>query len=89
MNLTLAIPDAVARKLGASDNDDLARRALEAFAVEEHRAGRLSLADMRILLGFETRNALDGFLKARGIHTEYSLDDLEQERRDLARLGFS
>ena len=35
------------------------------------------------MLGFETRGGLDGFLKARGVFEEYTLDDLEQERRDI------
>jgi hypothetical protein len=39
-------------------------------------------------LGFDSRNALDGFLKAHGVFEPYAIDDLESERRDLQRLGF-
>lgn len=88
LNITLPIPDELARKLETSDEGDLSRRALEAFALAEYRQNRLTDAELRELLGFETRYALDGFLKARGVHMNYGIDDLEQERRDLAQLGF-
>ena len=78
MNVTLPIPDDLAQRLGGED--DVARRALEAFALEEYRAGRLTRPELRRLLGFETRYQLDGFLKARGIFEEYTLADLEQEQ---------
>lgn len=87
MQLTVNIPDDVAERLKAAGGD-LSRRALEAFALEEYRRGQLTKAELRRLLGFGTRNALDGFLKARGVFESYSLDDLERERRDLERLGF-
>jgi hypothetical protein len=65
----------------------LSRRALEAFALEEYKSGNLTKPELRKLLGYETRAAMDGFLKAHGVFEEYTLDDLEQERRDLSRLG--
>jgi hypothetical protein len=86
MNVTLPIPDDLAARLGTSD--DLARRALEAFALEEYRAGRLTRPELRRLLGLPTRYDLDGFLKARGIFEDYTLADLERERESLDRLGF-
>ncbi|WP_375410761.1 UPF0175 family protein [uncultured Methylobacterium sp.] len=88
MNITLPIPDELARKLQTAGGSDLSRRALEAFGAEEYRAGRLTLPELRRMLGFDTRYALDGFLKARGVYLDYGVDDLEQERRDLAQLGF-
>lgn len=86
MNLTIEIPDEIARDLAASGGD-LSRRALEALALEEFKHGHLTNPELRQLLGFETRAALDGFLKAHGIFEEYTLDDLELERRDLSRLA--
>jgi hypothetical protein len=47
----------------------------------------LTTAELRRLLGFVTRAALDGFLKAHGVYVDYTLDDLERDRRDLSRLG--
>lgn len=85
MDVTVAIPDDFAARFGTAD--ELGRRALEALALEEYRAGRLSTAELRRVLGFGSRGELDGFLKARGIYEDYTLDDLERERRTLDRLG--
>lgn len=87
MQVTVDIPDEVAERLKTAGGD-LSRRALEALALEEFRRGLLSKPELRRLLGFATRDALDGFLKARGTFENYSLDDLARERRDLKRLGF-
>ena len=86
MNLTIRIPDDFARRLAAGGGD-IARKALEALALEEYRAGRLSVPELRRLLGFEIRAELDGFLKEHGVFEAYTLSDLEQERQDLDRLG--
>jgi hypothetical protein len=87
MNLIVPIPDDVAQRLAAVGGD-LSRRALEALALDEYKRGHLTKPELRRLLGFGTRDALDGFLKAHDIFEPYSLDDLERERRDLQRLGF-
>jgi len=87
MELTVQIPDDLARRLSA-EGGDLSRRVVAALAIEEYRSGHLSKVDLRRLLGLETRDALDGFLKAHQVPVEYTLEDLEQERQDLRRLGF-
>jgi hypothetical protein len=87
MDLTLHIPDDVAERLAAS-GAELSRRALEAFALEEHKTGRISEAQVQKLLGFATREQLDGFFKAHEVWLAYSPDDLERERAALRRLGF-
>jgi hypothetical protein len=66
---------------------DLSRRALEAFALEEYKAERLSKAELRRVLGI-SRYALDGFLKAHDIWIDYTLDDFHLEMDTLKRLGF-
>ncbi len=85
MNLLLPIPDELAERLGAAG--DVARRALEAFGVAEYQAGRLTEAELRRMLGFATRYELDGFLKARGVFLDYTLQDLRREREILDHLG--
>jgi len=87
MNLIVEIPDDVAKRLAAAGGD-LSRRALEALALEEYKRGHLTTPELRRLLGFGTRDALDGFLKAHDVFEPYSLDDVERERRDLRHLGF-
>jgi Uncharacterised protein family (UPF0175) len=79
MEVILHIPDDVAHRLSASGSD-LSRRALEAFSLEEYKAGQLTEAQLRQLLGAETRDALDGFLKAHEFWLNYPMDDLERER---------
>ena len=86
MNVTVQIPDDLAERLIA-EGGDIVRRTLEALSVEEHRAGRMTLAELRRILGFETRYELDGFLKERGIYEAYSMEDFERDRADLDRLG--
>ena len=55
---------------------------------EEFRQGRLTQPELRRLLGFATRQALDAVLKAHIVYMSYSLEDLEKDRDDLRRLGF-
>ena len=86
MNLTVTLPDDIATRL-AADGADLARRALEALAAEEYRAGRLTKPDLRQLLGFETGHEIDGFLKAHEVFEPYTPADLDRERQVLDRLG--
>lgn len=85
MNVTLRIPDELVDRLASGG--DVERQALEALAVEAYRAGRLTKPELRRLLGFATRVALDAFLKQRGIFEEYTLTDFEQDRDTARRLG--
>jgi len=87
MNVIISIPDDVAQRLSAVGGD-LSRRALEALALEEYKRGNLTKPELRRLLGFDTRYALDGFLKSHEVFEPYSLEDLEREARELQRLGF-
>lgn len=86
MDLTVAIPDDVAQRLSASGGD-LSRRALEAFAAEEYRQGRLHKPNLRRLLGFTTSDQIDTFLKAHEVWIDYTVEDLERERAGLQHLG--
>lgn len=85
MNVVLHIPDDFAAQLSA--DGDVERQALEALALESYRAGRLTKAELRRLLGIESRYALDGFLKAHDVYEPYALEDLERERATFQRLG--
>jgi hypothetical protein len=85
MNLTLPIPDELSARL--NDAGDVSRRALEAFAADEYRAGQLSYPELRSLLGFATHAEFDGFLKARAIFEDYTQSDLDRERQTLDKLS--
>lgn len=86
MDVTLHIPDDIAAQL-AQAGGDLQRRALEAFAIEEFKAERISKVQLRKMLGLE-RIELDGFFKAHGVCEEYTMEDFERERQALKELGF-
>jgi hypothetical protein len=86
MDVTIHIPDDLATRLETAG--DLPRRILEALAVEEFRLGRLTQSELRRLLGFATRQALDAFLKAHQVYIACTEDDLDHDRSDLRRLGF-
>jgi hypothetical protein len=87
MDLTVQIPDDVAQRLCATGGD-LSRRALEALVTEEFKQGHLTKPDLRRLLGLETGDQIDSFLKAHGVWIDYTVEDLERERTGLRRLGF-
>jgi hypothetical protein len=87
MNVTLQIPDDLAKRLTAA-GDDLSRRALEALAAEEYKHDRLTKPELQRLLGIETSFQLDEFLKAHDVWIEYTREDVERERKSLERLGF-
>ena len=87
MQLTLQLPDELAAHLGGEAvHDKLERRALEAFALEELRAGRITEPQLRTMLGL-ARVQLDGFLKSRGIYQDYTPEDFEKERQALKEVG--
>jgi predicted HTH domain antitoxin len=85
VQITLNIPDELAARL-ASGGQDLCRAALEALAVEGYRAERLSEAEVRRLLGFETRMEVHAFLKEHGAYMHYSVADLERDRESAIRM---
>ena len=85
MNVVLHIPDEFAEQLTAAG--DVGRQALEALALESYRAGRLTRAELRRLLGFGSSPAVDAFLVAHDILGAYTEADLARDRQDLQRLG--
>ncbi|MDQ6760195.1 MAG: UPF0175 family protein [Acidobacteriota bacterium] len=87
MDLTVHIPDELVAHLGGEAvHGQLERRALEAFALEEYKADRISKVQLRKMLKQE-RIELDGFLKSHGVYEEYTMEDFEAERHALQELG--
>ena len=78
MQITLNLPEDVAEGL-AGKWRDLPRAALESLALEGYRAGALTQAQVRRLLGFTSLNEADGFLKQHGVYLEYDSEALEQD----------
>ena len=80
------LPDDLSAALSSS-GQELSRSALEALALEAYRERKLTTAQLRRILGFETRYELDGFLKAHAVWLDYTRQDLEQDREAHRRLG--
>jgi hypothetical protein len=85
MELAGHIPDDLATHLGSVG--ELERRMLETLALEEFQRGHLTKAELRRLLGFGSRPALDAFLVAHEVFGTYTEEDLMRDRQDLQRLG--
>jgi hypothetical protein len=64
---------------------DLHRAELERQALEGYRSGALTHAQVRRLLGFETRGEVDGFLNQHGVYLEVTIEDVEREAANSRR----
>jgi len=80
MEVTFEIPDELVSSVTAAG--DLSRRALEAFALEELRAGRITEVQLCDMLSL-ARIQMDGFLKSHGIYESVTLEDVERDLADL------
>lgn len=56
--------------------------------MEAYRERKLSTAQVRRLLGFETGYELDGFLKTHQVWLEYSFEVLKRDREAHRKLAF-
>lgn len=84
MEIMVNIPEDVAKLIG-SNNVDIERQILRATALEEYRAGKLSHGQIGRMLGL-TRFQVDAFLKEHNVVLNYTLNDLEEDRRTLDKL---
>lgn len=86
MTITVELPDDVAQALFPAGTDDPSRTAVEAIALEGYRSRQLTAAQVRRMLGFETRMEVDAFLKEHGVEADYSAADLQRDQTTLHRL---
>ena len=78
VQIQLEIPEDLALQI-AADPTGVATAALEAFALEGVRSGKLSVSQARRLLGIGSRYEMDGFLKVHGVFHDLTLDDVRKE----------
>jgi hypothetical protein len=78
VQITVQLPEDIARHLGAS-HPDLSRAALEGIALEGARSSELTTAQVRRLLGLNTRMEVDAFLKAHSIFLPVTAADVERD----------
>jgi len=84
MQITLELPEDIAQGLGTRWKD-LPRAALESLALEAYRSRALTAAQLRRLLGFETRMQVDAFLKEHEVY-DLTVADFERDRETLRQL---
>jgi chromosome segregation and condensation protein ScpB len=70
----MSSPDELSAAL-ASPGQDLSRSAFEALALTAYRELKITAAQLRQLLGYETRMEVDTLLKKRGVELEYTKED--------------
>ena len=85
MRITLELPEDIAQGLG-SRWKDLPRAALESLALEAYRSHALTAAQLRRLLGFETRMQVDDFLKEHEVY-DFAVEDLSRIAKRSVRFG--
>lgn len=83
MNVRIEIPE----ELFNSEAGNVSRDVLETIAAEGFRSHQLSTAQVRRLLGFESRFEVHEFLGKRGIPwVDYSVEDAKREMELLEEL---
>jgi predicted HTH domain antitoxin len=82
MEITVHLPDALARRL-RQQSGDLTRRTLEALAVDAYRTGAFTFAEVQALLGLDSRWATEVFLREAGAPVAYDEADLVADRQTL------
>jgi hypothetical protein len=85
MQVTVDIPDNLAAQVIPAGQDP-ARALLEDALVQAYRENRVSGRELMEALGIATRYELDGFLKARQVWIEYSLEELQSDREVMERV---
>src|ERR1700678_4568014 len=84
MRVIVEIPDQFFERLVPAGHD-AARALLEEAVAGAYRDGRLTMEQVRQLLGFGTRMQVDAFLQAREIY-DYTVEDLDKDMATLDRL---
>ncbi len=79
------IPDNLAAQVIPAGQDP-ARALLEDALVQAYRENRVTGRELMEALGIATRYELDGFLKARQVWIEYTLEELDRDRETMERI---
>ncbi len=84
MQITVEIPDQFVEHL-VPPGRDAARSLLEESVAAAYRDGRLTMEQVRQLLGFGTRMQVDTFLQQHEIY-DYTPEDLAKDMANLDRV---
>ena len=83
MQLIVQLPDEIAQQLGPEAQ--MPRRILEAVVLQRYLAEEISLGRLAELLGLSCWEA-EAFLDKHNARLPYTLEMLEEDRRNLARI---
>lgn len=86
MEVTISLPEDIYQSLRERWGD-VSRYALETIAVEGYRTGALREAQVRRLLGLETRFEVHALLKDHRVPLHYEQADLEEDLAAQRNLG--
>ena len=84
MQVTVEIPDQFVEQLVPAGRD-AARLLLEESVAGAYRNGRLTMEQVRQLLGFGTRMQVDAFLQQHEVY-DYTVEDLDKDMATLNRV---
>lgn len=79
--IAVELPEEIAKRLESAWRD-VSRGALEAVALEGYRDGALTRDQVGQLLGLSLWET-EAFLKQRQAYLQYTVEDLDQDRRDI------
>jgi len=83
MTVTVSLPDEIL----SQDSNEVSRRVLGQVALDGFKSGQLTTAQVRRILGFESRLQVYDFLAAHGVPwVDYSVEDAERERALLKKV---
>jgi hypothetical protein len=83
MTVSIEISPQFEEVLRQAFGPNLSRVALEAMAIEGYRTGKLSSFQVQQMLGLEDRWETEEWMGNHGVNMNYSLEDLEADRRTL------
>jgi hypothetical protein len=84
MQVTVEIPDEFVAEL-APAGEDAARKLLEDHTAQAYREGKLTMEQVRRILGLPTRVHVDPFLLRYEIF-DYTIDDFREDVANIRRL---
>ncbi len=83
MPVTVSLPDEIL----SSHGKDIPRKVLEQVALEGFKTGQLTIAQVRRILGFESRLQVHEFLASHEVPwVDYDQEELQREVETLGKL---
>ena len=83
MPVTVHLPDEIL----STDGEDVSRKVLEQIALDGFRSGQLTTAQVRRIMGFESRLQVYEFLASHGVPwVDYDEEELRRELETLREL---